>query len=390
MSNERLRLLFVAGLTPQIITETLCAITQQRKEIVDEIRVITTLGGRDRLLKSLLDPTTGKFFEFCRDYEIDPATIKFDETTITLLRTPDGRTLADIRSVEENEFAADQICEIVRELAKDEDTRIHASAAGGRKTMSIYLTTAMQLFGRAQDRLSHVLVSEDFETHPDFFYIPPEPSQLEIKDRLGNVIKTVLTSDAQIHLADIPFIRLRGLRSDWLHNGGYSYGKLVEQAQRDLDLSESLHDLRIDLRHRAISVANCLVKLPKRELFFYTLFAHLRQQKLGRSGDGFIKLGEVTRDLLNDAFRIVTVADGEGHNLEDFDLVSSYDFIGTLLDDMENDYEAFQKTFLQVKARINRRFNDAGLRDHYLIEARGNYGETSYGLSVAPDRIIFC
>ncbi|MCI0665416.1 MAG: CRISPR-associated ring nuclease, partial [Acidobacteria bacterium] len=85
MSNERLRLLFVAGLTPQIITETLCAITQQRKEIVDEIRVITTLGGRDRLLKSLLDPTTGKFFEFCRDYEIDPATIKFDETTITLL-----------------------------------------------------------------------------------------------------------------------------------------------------------------------------------------------------------------------------------------------------------------------------------------------------------------
>ncbi|MCI0389634.1 MAG: CRISPR-associated ring nuclease Csm6 [Acidobacteria bacterium] len=100
----------------------------------------------------------GKIFAFCHDYNIDPATIKFDETTITLLRTPDGRTLADIRSVEDNEFAADQICEIVRELAKEENTRIHALAAGDRKTMSIYITTAMQLFGRAQDRLSHVQI----------------------------------------------------------------------------------------------------------------------------------------------------------------------------------------------------------------------------------------
>jgi len=81
--------------------------------------------------------------------------------------------LPDIRSVEDNTFAANQICEIVRELSLTSHTSLHASAAGGRKTMSIYLTAAMQLFGRAQDRLSHVLVSEDFETHPDFFYIPP-------------------------------------------------------------------------------------------------------------------------------------------------------------------------------------------------------------------------
>ena len=50
-------------------------------------------------------------------------------------------------------MAGDRICDIVRELTKDAETRIHASAAGGRKTMSIYLTAAMQLFGRVQDTL---------------------------------------------------------------------------------------------------------------------------------------------------------------------------------------------------------------------------------------------
>ena len=64
-------LLCVAGLTPQIITETLYALTQQRGERVDEIRVITTLGGRDRIRQALLDPQQGKFFAFCRDYHHD-------------------------------------------------------------------------------------------------------------------------------------------------------------------------------------------------------------------------------------------------------------------------------------------------------------------------------
>ena len=167
--HTRHLLLCVAGLTPQIITETLYALTQQQRERIDEIRVITTLRGRNRIVQSLLDPQQGRFTAFCRDYGIDPASIAFSEETITLLRTPDGRMLDDIRSVDDNGHAANQICEIVRELTRDPRTRLHASAAGGRKTMSIYLTAAMQLFGRTQDRLSHVLVSEPFETHPEFY-----------------------------------------------------------------------------------------------------------------------------------------------------------------------------------------------------------------------------
>lgn len=101
-------LLCVAGLTPQIITETLYALTQQERARVDEIRVIATLAGRNRILKDLLDPAAGKFFAFCRDYKIDPRSIRFDETSIALLRASDGRMLEDIRTREENEAAADQ------------------------------------------------------------------------------------------------------------------------------------------------------------------------------------------------------------------------------------------------------------------------------------------
>jgi CRISPR-associated protein (TIGR02584 family) len=94
---------------------------------------------------------------------------------------------------------------IRNETDDDPDVRIHASTASGRKTMSIYLTAAMQLFGRAQDTLSHVLVTEEFEQMADFFYIPPTPRMLKRRDG-----QPVSTDNAKIYLADIPFIRLQG------------------------------------------------------------------------------------------------------------------------------------------------------------------------------------
>ncbi|MCW5968912.1 MAG: TIGR02584 family CRISPR-associated protein [Blastocatellales bacterium] len=164
----RQMLLCVAGMTPQIVTETLYVLIQERGQRIDEIRVITTKGGKDRIVRDLLDPISGRFPAFCRDYGIDSEAIIFNERTVTAIQTLDGLDLADIRSVADNDRAANRICEIVSELTKDPLLRIHASVAGGRKTMGIYLAAAMQLFGRSQDTLSHVLVNEDFEglLHP--------------------------------------------------------------------------------------------------------------------------------------------------------------------------------------------------------------------------------
>jgi len=106
-------LLCVVGLTPQSITETLYILTQQRGEFVDEIFAITTLKGYEKTRQTLLDPKTGKFWQFCKDFAIDSQKINFSENNIFLLKASDGNTLSDIRFIKDNQVAANQICEIV-------------------------------------------------------------------------------------------------------------------------------------------------------------------------------------------------------------------------------------------------------------------------------------
>jgi CRISPR-associated protein (TIGR02584 family) len=399
MSEEGQRhiLLCVAGLTPQIVTETLYVLTQQRGQAIDEIRVITTLDGRDKIMtgvvngrgrpeESLLHPEVGQFYAFCRDFNIDPRSIKFDEKSIALLRTRDGLTLPDIRTPEENELAGDQICDILRELTKDPTTRIHASAAGGRKTMSIYLTAAMQLFGRTHDSLSHVLVSEEFETHREFFYKPPVPRMLEVKDRAGNT-RLASTDEAQIHLAPIPFIRLRGARSEWLREATLSYGQFVREAQDYLDLADSTHDLRIDPRRSTVTVAGRSFRLTKREHFIYVLFAIAR--KKGDGNDGFLAVEEITRERLAGVFSYLTSARGQGRELDDYQLVAGFGFLGSLTRSVNQaDCEDIRNTCLQTSARIKGKLDAAGVPERYAITRLGERGAARYGLLVPPERII--
>ena len=380
--SERRVLLCVAGLTPQIITESLYVLMVERGERVDEVRVITTLGGRRRIVELLLEPSGGRFFEFCREYGFDPARIRFDETTIELLRRPGGAALEDIRTVEENVYAGDQICEIVRALTADAGVRLHASAAGGRKTMGIYLTAAMQLFGRVQDCLSHVLVGEDFETHPDFFYKPRAARTLRTRDG-----REVSTASVEIYLADIPFIRLRGLGSVWPGGNAASYGELVRRTQKDLDLAESAQEMRLDLRERAVVVADRSVHLPPREFFYYLLFVHLRRS--GRGRDGFVALEEIKREDIEAVFRVVTAAEGRERGLDEHELVAGYDFLADLIEWVKLEYVApeFETTFREVKSKIKRRFGEAGLRERYVITTRGRRGDSRYGIRFPPERV---
>jgi CRISPR-associated protein (TIGR02584 family) len=389
--TQRHILLCVAGLTPQIVTEILYALTQQRGEHVDEIRVITTSDGWEKITRALLDPNHGQFFAFCRDYQLDPTHIKFDKTMIALLRTLDGRTLDDIRTLDDNSNAANQICEIVQELTRDPHTRLHASVAGGRKTMSIYLTIAMQLFGRVQDRLSHVLVSEHFETHADFYYIPPTPRLLDLKDRQGTILGQVSTAQATIDLADIPFIRLRGVMSDWMRQGGSSYSAMVQRAQEDLNLLEGAHTLRINVRNKTVAVANRQVKLTELQFFLYALLADLLQQ--GRGDTGFVTLDEITVDDLDIVFRRITAARGRERAVDDYQLVAGFKFLGALNQQVAStfvsDREDVKKTFGEVISKIKKKYEDNWIPDRYLITTRGERGALRYGLDVAPEWIVW-
>lgn len=223
-------LLCVIGSSPQIITETLYALaveTDGRPPFVPtEIRVLTTAHGAEQARLSLLAEDRAMLRRLREDHGL-PA-IRFDPDCIEVFARPDGTLLADIVTPEDNQHAADHITRCVRELTEDAEAAIHASIAGGRKTMGFYLGYAMSLFGREQDRVSHVLVSEGFTEHRDFFYKPKKPVTLK-NDRTGWEMST---ADAHIHLAEIPLVRLRSLEFAEFSGRRLGFTEAVERANR--------------------------------------------------------------------------------------------------------------------------------------------------------------
>lgn len=160
---KRRVLLAVTGLSPQIVTETLYALMREGADAVPhEVHIITTVEGAERVRLALLSEQLGWFQRFLADFHL-PA-ITFNAECIQVLRGPDGMPLTDIRSAEDNACAADQIAEAVRRFTADEQVHLHLSLAGGRKTMGFFAGYALSLWGRDGDRLTHVLVSDPYES----------------------------------------------------------------------------------------------------------------------------------------------------------------------------------------------------------------------------------
>ena len=215
-------LLTVAGSTPAIVTETLYALTQTAEQpfIPTEIHIITTKGVYQHLKESLLGKK-GKIKQLCEDYDI-PA-IHFNEDCIHPIVDQQSVALDDITSDQDNQITADFITRKVRELTADEDTSLHVSIAGGRKTMTYYLGYAMSVFGRIQDTMSHVLVKDTY-CAKDFYYPPPKP--LQLKNYQGECFDA---SQVEVMLASLPYVRLRdGLTDDFLNDKTKSYSEIIE------------------------------------------------------------------------------------------------------------------------------------------------------------------
>jgi CRISPR-associated protein (TIGR02584 family) len=258
-------LLAVAGLSPQIVTETLYALAVRGapRFIPTEVHLITTTEGAERAKLSLLSADPGWFERLRADYGLP--SIAFDHDNIHVVTDAAGTPLADIRTAADNERVADQVAERIRALTADPDCALHVSIAGGRKTMGYYAGYALSLFGRAQDRLSHVLVSEPYEQSWQFFYPSPASRVIETRDH-----KLVDTNNARVTLAQIPFVRLRHGLPDPLLNGHAGFMQTVDAAQR----AQQPPQLIIDLQGKRLQAAGQIVPMTCANLAFYTVFAH--------------------------------------------------------------------------------------------------------------------
>lgn len=264
-STFRRRILVaVTGLSPQIVTETLFALAVQQKPafLPTEVHLITTKEGAQRARLSLLSDSPGGFHSLRKDYDLPE--IDFPEDNIHVLIDAAGKPLDDIRTPEDNRIAADLITSLLRQLTADPDSALHVSIAGGRKTMGFFIGYALTLFGRPQDRLSHVLVSAPFESSYQFFYPTPYPKVIEIGDK-----QLADTATAQVTLAEIPYVSLRHGLPQPLLEGHASYNDTVDAARQSLGPAE----LVIDVRQRLISASGMRLKLPPAQLALLLVFA---------------------------------------------------------------------------------------------------------------------
>jgi len=356
-------LLAVAGLSPQIVTETLYALAMRGEpvSIPTEVRLVTTSEGAQRARLSLLSADPGWFARLCRDCDLPP--IRFSEAHIEVLNDADGNALADIRDPDDNARVADQITETVRALTADPDCALHVSIAGGRKTMGYYAGYALSLFGRPQDRLSHVLVSEPFESSWEFFYPTPYPRVITTRDN-----KLVDTQDARVTLAEVPFVRLRDGLPERLLAGRASFGETIATAQR----ARQPPELILDLPGQRIRAAGETLSLPPAVLAFYAMMA--RRRLNGLHAARWTSEG-IDQQYLAEYRRIAGDLSGELERIE-----------AALADGMTQDY------FDQRKSRTNAALTAAlgsQLAAPYMIQADGGRPQTRYRLGIEASAIRF-
>jgi CRISPR-associated protein (TIGR02584 family) len=265
-------LLAVTGLTPQVVTETICALWLRNPSLVPtEVHLITTLRGAEHARLNLLSPAIDWLGRLRREYGLPP--IRFPAEHIHVIAGTDGTALEDIRTPDDNVCAANFITEQVRRFAAEDDCALHVSIAGGRKTMGYFAGYALSLFGRPQDRLSHVLVSAPFESHRDFYF----PTRTECPIHISQAGKDVAYDcrNAKVELAWIPFVRLRTAQHRPLVEGNARFSDCVGAIQEAL----AERELVIDLKTRRIRAGGKTIHLPPTELAFLSWFA--RRAKTG-------------------------------------------------------------------------------------------------------------
>jgi CRISPR-associated protein (TIGR02584 family) len=268
--SARSILLAVTGLTPQVVTETLYALMREgAAALPDEVHILTTAEGAQAVQQDLLADEPGWFHRFLADHDLSG--IVFGPEQIHVLNDATGRPLSDIRSAQDNASAADQIADWVRRLTQDPQVHLHVSLAGGRKTLGFFAGYALSLWGRDGDRLTHVLVSEPYEASRDFFYPTPYPRLIAIRNGSQADCR-----DAEVTLADLPFVRLRHGLPQALLSGKAGFAQAVLAAQTRLGAPS----LVIDLKAQTVKAAGQSIALAPAELAFIAWFARRAIQGL--------------------------------------------------------------------------------------------------------------
>jgi CRISPR-associated protein Csx14 len=377
-------LIFVTGTTPQIVTETLYCLTQVAKPPVfpDEIHIITTSNGKRKLEEELLKK--GRLSAFSKEFDLPPIPLGTD--SIHVICDEKGNPLDDIREVSHNESLGDFVSCFIRERTEDPGVRLHCSLAGGRKTMSFYMGSSLQLFGRPWDKLYHVLVSPEFESHPEFYYKPKKDKILEMKGDDGKAIKKLHTRDAIILLAELPFIRMR----DKIPLDGKGFKELVRQGQKEIDMASIQPFIRVDLHEKAVYVGSMGIDMVPIQMVVYTNL--LRRKKNNchfperpyclDCTECFPYLADLSKkkafeEMTQDYRKAYGPSSGR---VEEF--LKNWERRGGI------DLDTLRQNISKINKTLKENIKDETLFPYFMITAIGKHGSKRYGVRAEKGKII--
>jgi len=252
--------------------------------------------------------------------------------------------------------------------------------------MSFYLGSALQLFGRPWDKLYHVLVSPEFESHPDFFYKPRRNKVLELKDSNGRVFKKLQTRDARISLAELPFIRLR----DKIPLEGKGFKELVREGQREIDMASVQPSIRVNLPERVVYVGETSIDMVPIQMVIYV---HLLRQKLQSCSfperpycldctECFPYLGDLSKrkvldGMVTDYQGIYGVSSGR---VEEFR--RHWEKKGGI------DSDTLRQNLSKINSVSKEHLKDETLLPYFLIAPVGKHGSKRYGIRAEKGKIM--
>jgi CRISPR-associated protein (TIGR02584 family) len=365
-------LVALCGLTPQVVTETLWALARRTPPVhPTEIWILTTKAGRARCHETLIGPA-GALARYVREYRPNP-TPRCGTSQVIVLKGADGKPLDDVRSEEDHRAVGDHLAGLVSRQAAKGDVRLHVSVAGGRKTMGVLLAAAMQMYGRPDDRLYHVLVPPEFESLDDFFYPPKRPRTLTIKNG-----RRVRTDQALIELAEIPYVRLRGLMPSEQLSAMSGLSEAVEVAQRRLRRLLDPEKVRIEAARASVIIGDQPIRLSPAHLTIYRALArtkvhhctHRNQPTCGDCVDCFVPFTkgtwEQTKPLLEERGGGVLLPTAKS------------------ADDAP---EQFRSLVSKLNAKLDQELDVRGMVNPYRVCSTRANGETVYGLAIDKTKL---
>lgn len=229
--------------------------------------------------------------------------------------------------------------------------------------MGFFIGYALSLFGRVQDRLTHVLVSEPYENNRDFFY--PTQFPREIFNQLGEPLDAAA---AKIMMADIPFVRLREGLPDNLLRGEAGYSEAVRAAQQRIVPPVSV---RFDVDSRTVFCGNVPVRMSPSSFAVY-----LWMSRRAFEGQPPLRPGSIEdRDEYLKVYGSVV-----GRNSGD------YDNAVKALEDPDELLQYFQEKRTHANRALKTAVGSFTAKT-YEIQSHKKAGRTDYFLNLSPGRI---